>query len=112
MRTAAIHGSAELASGVELLNALECGGQGRNRTADASLFRAALYQLSYLAIFWESSSQGNRQYNSPIRKSRRLQMFKLLGGRLLDVGVQAVAMRVHGHDSGEVIHPQMPQGFR
>jgi hypothetical protein len=26
-----------------------CGGQGRNRTADASLFRAALYQLSYLA---------------------------------------------------------------
>jgi hypothetical protein len=27
------------------------GGQGRNRTADASLFRAALYQLSYLAIF-------------------------------------------------------------
>jgi hypothetical protein len=30
---------------------LECGGQGRNRTADASLFRAALYQLSYLAIF-------------------------------------------------------------
>src|SRR5271165_6676770 len=28
---------------------LENGGQGRNRTADASLFRAALYQLSYLA---------------------------------------------------------------
>ena len=26
------------------------GGQGRNRTADASLFRAALYQLSYLAM--------------------------------------------------------------
>ncbi len=26
------------------------GGQGRNRTADASLFRAALYQLSYLAF--------------------------------------------------------------
>jgi hypothetical protein len=25
------------------------GGQGRDRTADASLFRAALYQLSYLA---------------------------------------------------------------
>jgi hypothetical protein len=25
------------------------GGQGRNRTADASLFRAALYRLSYLA---------------------------------------------------------------
>ena len=32
-----------------LLSVLECGGQGRNRTADASLFRAALYQLSYLA---------------------------------------------------------------
>jgi hypothetical protein len=26
------------------------GGQGRNRTADASLFRAALYRLSYLAV--------------------------------------------------------------
>ncbi len=25
------------------------GGQGRTRTADASLFRAALYHLSYLA---------------------------------------------------------------
>jgi hypothetical protein len=33
-------------SSVEEVN----GGQGRNRTADASLFRAALYQLSYLAI--------------------------------------------------------------
>src|ERR1700733_7112637 len=32
-----------------LLSALFCGGQGRNRTADASLFRAALYQLSYRA---------------------------------------------------------------
>ncbi len=30
---------------------LECGGQGRSRTADASLFRAALYHLSYLATF-------------------------------------------------------------
>ncbi len=29
---------------------LDYGGQGRNRTADASLFRAALYRLSYLAI--------------------------------------------------------------
>ena len=28
---------------------IENGGQGRNRTADASLFRAALYHLSYLA---------------------------------------------------------------
>ena len=28
---------------------LKNGGQGRNRTADASLFRAALYRLSYLA---------------------------------------------------------------
>ena len=31
----------------EVSNAV--GGQGRNRTADASLFRAALYRLSYLA---------------------------------------------------------------
>ena len=29
------------------------GGQGRNRTADAGLFRAALYQLSYLARWWK-----------------------------------------------------------
>jgi hypothetical protein len=29
------------------------GGQGRNRTADAGLFRAALYQLSYLAVAFE-----------------------------------------------------------
>ena len=32
-----------------LLSDSKDGGQGRNRTADASLFRAALYQLSYLA---------------------------------------------------------------
>jgi hypothetical protein len=31
------------------------GGQGRNRTADASLFRAALYRLSYLALLRKSS---------------------------------------------------------
>jgi hypothetical protein len=34
------------------------GGQGRNRTADASLFRAALYQLSYLATERESLVMG------------------------------------------------------
>src|SRR3982750_3955380 len=33
----------------KLVSDLECGGQGRNPTAAASLFRAALYQLSYLA---------------------------------------------------------------
>src|SRR5437016_954722 len=33
-----------------VLRYFEDGGQGRNRTADASLFRAALYQLSYLAL--------------------------------------------------------------
>ena len=35
----------------DLLFTIYCvfGGQGRNRTADAGLFRAALYQLSYLA---------------------------------------------------------------
>ena len=38
-------------------------------------------------------------------------MFELFGGRLLDVGVQAVAVRVHGHDRREIIHPQMPHGF-
>ena len=39
------------------------GGQGRNRTADASLFRAALYHLSYLAT----------------RRSRRLWHFFAIG---------------------------------
>jgi hypothetical protein len=36
----------------EVMPVSDCkyGGQGRNRTADASLFRAALYHLSYLAI--------------------------------------------------------------
>ena len=37
---------------ISILAACKClknGGQGRNRTADASLFRAALYHLSYLA---------------------------------------------------------------
>ena len=38
-----------------------CGGQGRNRTADASLFRAALYQLSYLA--------GKFQFSRPSRSA-------------------------------------------
>ena len=33
----------------EACKCLKDGGQGRNRTADASLFRAALYRLSYLA---------------------------------------------------------------
>ncbi len=37
------------------VTALECGGQGRNRTADASLFRAALYRLSYLAVSLKAS---------------------------------------------------------
>ena len=32
------------------------GGQGRNRTADAGLFRAALYQLSYLARWLEKEA--------------------------------------------------------
>ena len=38
----------------ECRKCLKDGGQGRNRTADASLFRAALYQLSYLATERES----------------------------------------------------------
>ncbi len=40
-----------------------CGGQGRNRTADAGLFRAALYQLSYLASgrpYCSKSARRNR----------------------------------------------------
>ena len=37
------------------------GGQGRNRTADASLFRAALYRLSYLAVWLEAFSLPNER---------------------------------------------------
>lgn len=53
------------------------GGQGRNRTADAGLFRAALYQLSYLANFWKayqtakvlhSQMQRTARYNRVHRK--------------------------------------------
>jgi hypothetical protein len=40
------------------------GGQGRNRTADASLFRAALYQLSYLAT-------SNRLQDSKLKRTVR-----------------------------------------
>ena len=36
------------------------GGQGRNRTADAGLFRAALYQLSYLAEARKTLQYRNR----------------------------------------------------
>jgi hypothetical protein len=39
------------------------GGQGRNRTADASLFRAALYRLSYLAFGGGSFSLPNRIFH-------------------------------------------------
>jgi hypothetical protein len=46
-----------------------CGGQGRNRTADASLFRAALYHLSYLA-----TSRGTRNAQA-------------LPGRCADIGL-------------------------
>ena len=38
---------------LEIRTGKEGGGQGRNRTADASLFRAALYRLSYLALSWK-----------------------------------------------------------
>ena len=64
---------------------LKHGGQGRNRTADASLFRAALYQLSYLAR--------DKTYSN--RPSSSLPQFGELRARLpLDVGVQAVAMHL------------------
>ena len=43
----ALHGQLGSGRGKEELGG--DGGQGRNRTADAGLFRAALYQLSYLA---------------------------------------------------------------
>jgi hypothetical protein len=46
--------SSDLSKEVQAVSEIEKnGGQGRNRTADAGLFRAALYQLSYLAIAFE-----------------------------------------------------------
>jgi hypothetical protein len=45
-----------------------CGGQGRNRTADASLFRAALYRLSYLA-----AGRRNSQFTKPLSDKHRRQ---------------------------------------
>ena len=52
------------------------GGQGRNRTADAGLFRAALYQLSYLAVGLRNGQYRKRvlscQIADKIRPSTRL----------------------------------------
>jgi len=33
------------------------GGQGRNRTTDTRIFNPLLYQLSYLAVLWETASR-------------------------------------------------------
>ena len=41
------------------------GGQGRNRTADACLFRAALYRLSYLATPGDITGDIQRLSTSP-----------------------------------------------
>jgi hypothetical protein len=38
------------------LTCLNCGGQGRDRTADTRIFSPLLYQLSYLAPFSEFQS--------------------------------------------------------
>jgi hypothetical protein len=78
------------------------GGQGRNRTADASLFRAALYQLSYLA----------RDKSNSNRRSDFLQFGELRTGLALDVSVQTVAMCVHRDDRRELVHAQVPHRFR
>lgn len=45
-----------------------CGAEGQNRTVDTSLFRAVLYQLSYLGIpeeFWK----GVPVYRITVKKS-------------------------------------------
>ena len=49
------------------------GGQGRNRTADAGLFRAALYQLSYLAITGKTLQYRNRLKGCQITGERCFQ---------------------------------------
>jgi hypothetical protein len=40
-----------------------------------------------------------------------LQLFQLLARRALDVGVQAVAVRIHSHDRCETIDADVPHGF-
>lgn len=38
---------------------LNCGGQGRDRTADTVIFSHVLYQLSYLGTFGDVVMEGN-----------------------------------------------------
>ena len=47
------------------------GGQGRTRTADAGLFRAALYHLSYLAVGFhlQSNKTGPRMQPAPLPRT-------------------------------------------
>ena len=71
------------------------GGQGRNRTADASLFRAALYQLSYLAVCANSVLTDRLNV---------LQRGQLRSGFLLHIAMQTVAVRIHRHDRREILH--------
>jgi hypothetical protein len=75
------------------------GGQGRNRTADTRIFSPLLYQLSYLANVLQFTRS---------RGLKCLQVVRRLG---FHVSMQAVAMRVHGHNGGEVIGLQVPHGF-
>ena len=49
LATQPIHDSRVTSNDFRLRIYEDFGGQGRDRTADAGLFRAALYQLSYLA---------------------------------------------------------------
>ncbi len=57
------------------------GGQGRNRTADASLFRAALYHLSYLATSREANpkkSHALRQHTVRSEQCAKVRRFGCL----------------------------------
>ena len=48
----------------------KCGAEGQNRTVDTSLFRAVLYQLSYLGTVPESKKRGTVTGSSEKNQAR------------------------------------------
>src|ERR1035438_2347947 len=74
-------------------------GTGSNR-------RHADFQSAALPA--ELPGRGNPSVAIP---SRGAQRFEHSPGGLLHVGWQTVAVRIHGDDGREALHPQMPHGF-
>ena len=60
------------------------------------------------ALPTELPGRGNLSVATPLRL---LQCFQHFARLPLDVGMQTVAMRVHGHDGGEVLDAEAPRAF-